>query len=63
MFDSIQDMVLLLRAVKQDRHIKVVRVKNRMSEAYDARQTGGYRDVLVNICVVYCVYVRVYQVL
>ena len=33
----------------QDEEITVLRIKNRMAESYDALQSCGYRDVLLNI--------------
>jgi len=39
----------LPRALNRLPESLVVRIKNRMSDNYDARQTGGYRDCLVNV--------------
>ena len=39
----------LPRALNRLPESLVVRIKNRMSDNYDARQTGGYSDCLVNV--------------
>ena len=33
----------------QDEEVMVMRVKNRMAESYDVKQSCGYRDVLLNL--------------
>ena len=52
-FESVGDMVLMMRALGQDPEIKVVLVKNRMLPSDDSKVSlnGGYRDVLIRLCV------------
>ena len=44
-----RDLVKCLRAIRDDPDAVVVRVKNRLDPDYAARESGGYRDVLVNV--------------
>jgi len=48
-FESMQHLLKAMRTILDDGELEVVRIKNRMSDNYDARQTGGYRDCLVNV--------------
>ena len=50
-FDSVSDMAACLRAIREDDSVAVVRVKNRLSPAYDATTSCGYRDVNLNLCI------------
>ena len=52
-FQSVGDMVLMMRALGQDPEIHVLLVKNRMLPPDDrkASLSGGYRDVLIRLCV------------
>ena len=52
-FESVGDMVLMMRALGQDPEIKVVLIKNRMVASHDSisMASGGYRDVLIRLCV------------
>jgi len=48
-FESMQDLLKAMRTIQDDGELEVVRIKNRMSDTYDARRSGGYRDCLVNV--------------
>jgi len=48
-FKTVQDVELCLKAIAADPTVKIVRLKNRMSLEDDARDTGGYRDCLINL--------------
>ncbi len=50
-FDTVHDICEAIRVLGADPEIQVVRIKNRMSPSYDARQSIGYRDVLLNMCI------------
>jgi hypothetical protein len=50
-FDTVHDICEAVRAMGTDPEIQVVRIKNRMSPSYDTRVSGGYRDVLLNVCI------------
>jgi len=47
-FDSLPDLTMCLGQIVTDNEIQVVRVKNRLSNSYDASLTAGYRDVAIN---------------
>ena len=48
-FDGPAGVLACLEAAARDPDVVVVRVKNRLHGGYDARQTAGYRDVLLNV--------------
>uniref|UniRef100_A0A7S0EEM4 Uncharacterized protein n=1 Tax=Hanusia phi TaxID=3032 RepID=A0A7S0EEM4_9CRYP len=48
-FERVEDLSRCLEEISQDDGVEVVRVKNRLSENFDANSTAGYRDVLVNL--------------
>jgi hypothetical protein len=48
-FESMHHLLQAMRTIMADGELQVVRIKNRMSDNYDVRQTGGYRDCLVNV--------------
>ena len=48
-YKTSEQLALGLRAICQDPEVRVVRIKNRLCTSYDAHETAGYRDVLVNI--------------
>ncbi len=50
-FDTVHDICEAIRVLGADPEIQVMRIKNRMSPSYDARQSIGYRDVLLNMCI------------
>ena len=51
-FETPDDLASCLEALDSDPDVRVVRVKNRLSPAYDSAASGGYRDVAVNLCIV-----------
>jgi len=48
-FESMQGLLKAMRTIQDDDELEVLRIKNRMSDKYDARYSGGYRDCLVNV--------------
>ncbi len=44
-----RDLVTCLRAIADDPHVVLARVKNRLDAGYDTAASAGYRDVLVNL--------------
>jgi hypothetical protein len=48
--DGLQGLLDVLRALARDPEVRLVRVKNRMDPAWDAAPAGGYRAVMVNLC-------------
>eukprot|EP00960_Hanusia_phi_P077729 768734-Hanusia_phi.AAC.1 len=51
-FEDLEDLTRCLHALTADERVEVLRVKNRFDESYDPRQSGGYRDVCLNVRVV-----------
>ena len=51
-FETIRDVADCLAAIRDDEEVHVVRVKNRIHDAYDAAQSAGYRDVAINLKIV-----------
>ena len=51
-FDCVRDLFDCLRAIEADPEVLLLRIKNRMDPAYDAQQSGGYRDVSLNLRIV-----------
>ena len=49
--DSMEDLLKAMRLIADDPQLQIVRVKNRFSHSYDASESAGYRDVLVNLCI------------
>lgn len=49
--DTIEEMNHVVKLIVEDQEIRVLRVQNRMSMGYDARNSCGYRDILVNCCI------------
>ena len=47
-FDRLEDLIACLRIISSDGEVQVLRIKNRMDPAYDARDSG-YRDVAMNL--------------
>ena len=43
-------LIYFWQAMREDPHIRVLRVKNRMARTYNAEPTG-YRDVLLNLTI------------
>ncbi|EKX55382.1 hypothetical protein GUITHDRAFT_99165 [Guillardia theta CCMP2712] len=52
MFEDLKELHACLEMIAEDPDLQVIRVKNRFDRRYDARQTGGYRDVCLNVCLV-----------
>ena len=48
-FDTISDIHRCLEEIHQDKTVRIVRIKNRLTPNYNASETGGYRDVALNI--------------
>jgi len=48
-FESLSDLTICLEAIWADSSVVVSRVINRMSKDYNADETGGYRDVCINL--------------
>jgi len=48
-FEDMSSLTNCLGIIVTDENVRVERVKNRMSPAYDSSETGGYRDVCVNL--------------
>jgi hypothetical protein len=51
-FETTKDLADCLEVMIKDPCISVDRIKNRLDESYDLTKTLGYRDVLVNFCIV-----------
>ncbi|EKX32814.1 hypothetical protein GUITHDRAFT_121010 [Guillardia theta CCMP2712] len=51
-FEDLEDLTRCLHAITEDERVEVMRVKNRFDGSYDPRQSGGYRDVCLNVRVV-----------
>ena len=50
-FDDLADLCTTLRSIHRDPDIKVVRIKNRLDDEYEASVSAGYRDVMLNLCI------------
>ena len=48
-FQAVADLVECVEAIAQDPDVQVVRIKNRMDPAFDARLSAGYRNVAINV--------------
>lgn len=48
-FDSIHDLHTCLKAVIDDDDVKILSIKNRLSDEYDENLSAGYRDINLNI--------------
>ena len=48
-FDGLGDLAACLQAIAADGDVELVRVKNRYDPDYDGGQSGGYRDVCLNL--------------
>ena len=49
MFQDIARITDCIKSIGQDPDIQIVRIKNRLDPAFDARQSGGYRNVAINL--------------
>jgi len=51
--DSVSDIAACLEAIQNDSDVRIVRIKNRLADDYQAsKKTAGYRDVALNVVVV-----------
>ena len=48
-FEDMLSLAECLRAIRLDTEVSVVRIKNRLDPAYNARLSAGYRDVAINM--------------
>jgi hypothetical protein len=48
-FETISDIHRCLEEIHKDKTVRIVRIKNRLTPNYNASETGGYRDVSLNI--------------
>jgi hypothetical protein len=48
-FEDMSSLAECLRVIRLDKEASVVRIKNRLDPAYNARLSAGYRDVALNI--------------
>jgi len=52
-FDHVSDMTACVEAIQNDSDVRIVRIKNRLADDYQAsKHSAGYRDVAVNVIVV-----------
>jgi hypothetical protein len=51
-FDNMSDLTMALGIIVTDENVRVERLKNRLSKDYDSEETGGYRDVCINLRVI-----------
>ena len=49
-FSTVRQICRCLRRILEDESVLVIRVKPRLAPSWDAASSGGYRDVLVNLC-------------
>lgn len=48
-FDTIGDLLRCLELVRSDQRVVPERIKNRLRIRYDSKDSGGYRDVAMNL--------------
>mmetsp|Transcript_25702 Transcript_25702/g.64803 ORF Transcript_25702/g.64803 Transcript_25702/m.64803 type:complete len:108 (+) Transcript_25702:177-500(+) len=48
-FETMEDLTICLRNIATDENVRVERLKNRMSPSHPSRETGGFRDVVINL--------------
>eukprot|EP00283_Hemiselmis_rufescens_P008550 CAMPEP_0173419262 /NCGR_PEP_ID=MMETSP1357-20121228/1178_1 /TAXON_ID=77926 /ORGANISM="Hemiselmis rufescens, Strain PCC563" /LENGTH=899 /DNA_ID=CAMNT_0014381885 /DNA_START=11 /DNA_END=2710 /DNA_ORIENTATION=- len=51
-FETMSDLTMALGIIVTDENVRVERIKNRLSPDYRSEETGGYRDVCINLRVV-----------
>eukprot|EP00285_Hemiselmis_virescens_P004899 CAMPEP_0173413846 /NCGR_PEP_ID=MMETSP1356-20130122/83005_1 /TAXON_ID=77927 ORGANISM="Hemiselmis virescens, Strain PCC157" /NCGR_SAMPLE_ID=MMETSP1356 /ASSEMBLY_ACC=CAM_ASM_000847 /LENGTH=234 /DNA_ID=CAMNT_0014375939 /DNA_START=67 /DNA_END=771 /DNA_ORIENTATION=+ len=51
-FKDIKDLAKCFDIIAADENVQINRVKNRMSASYNSSESGGYRDVCINLSVV-----------
>ena len=50
-FEGVNDLTQCLKVLSEDQDVHILRIKNRLDPFYDARQSAGYRDVAMNLCI------------
>jgi hypothetical protein len=48
-FEDMSSLAECLRVIRLDQEVRVVRIKNRLDPAYNARLSAGYRDLAINM--------------
>jgi hypothetical protein len=48
-FDNVRDLTDCLKIIAADQTVRLVRIKNRLDLLYDEGQSGGYRDLALNL--------------
>eukprot|EP00960_Hanusia_phi_P028102 747212-Hanusia_phi.AAC.1 len=48
-FEDLEELKQAVEVILEDPHIHIVRVKNRFDESYPSNESGGYRDICLNI--------------
>jgi hypothetical protein len=48
-FEDMSSLAECMRVIRLDQEVSVVRIKNRLDPAYNARLSAGYRDVAINM--------------
>ena len=48
-FEDLSDLVAMLKRLRQDPELIIMRIKNRLDPRYNSALSAGYRDVLVNV--------------
>jgi hypothetical protein len=51
-FKKVEGITACISLIAADPEVRVMRIKNRLDPAYDARRSAGYRDVAVNLQIV-----------
>ena len=50
--DTPADVLATLQRIQADPAVTIVRAKNRMDPAYDSSQSGGFRNICLNLVIV-----------
>merc|ERR1711870_137884 len=50
--DTPSDIITILNRIRMDVDVGILRLKNRMDPAYNSRESGGYRNVSLNLIIV-----------
>lgn len=48
-FQDLTDLLAMVKRLRQDPELIIVRIKNRLDPEYNSENSAGYRDVLVNV--------------
>ena len=51
MFAEVSGITACIKAIAADPDVKVMRVKNRLDPSFDGRQSAGYRNISMNLCI------------